>query len=112
MDSDNIQNDDDLGRLAKKRVGIKMGFYTHLLVFVLVNGGFYLLRGLANGFDGFGGSDGSGGMGRHHWPFFPMWGWALGLTIHGIVTFVSLQGMGIKDRMLAAEIEALKRRQR
>ena len=82
MDSDSIQNDDDLRRLAKKRVGIKMGFYTHLLVFVLVNGGFYLLRGLANGFDSFGGGDGS------------------------------LQGMGIKDRMLASEIEALKRRQR
>ena len=107
---DNSQdNDDDLTRLAKKRVGIKMGFYTHLLVFVLVNAGFYLLRGLASGFDSF---DGGGGSGRHDWRFFPMWGWALGLAIHGIVTFISLQGMGIKDRMLAAEIEALKRRQR
>ena len=91
MDSTNIQNDDDLRRLAKKRV----------------NGGFYLLRGLASSFDSFDGSDG-----RHQWRFFPMWGWALGLTIHGIVTFISLQGMGIKDRMLASEIEALKRRQR
>ena len=107
MDSTNIQNDDDLRRLAKKRVGIKMGFYTHLLVFVLVNGGFYLLRGLASSFDSFDGSDG-----RHQWRFFPMWGWALGLTIHGIVTFISLQGMGIKARMLASAIEALKRRQR
>ena len=107
---DNIQdNDDDLTRLAKRRVGIKMGFYTHLLVFVLVNAGFYLLRGLANGFDSV---DGADGFGRHHWRFFPMWGWALGLTIHGIVTFISLQGLGLKDRMLAAEIEALKRRQR
>lgn len=106
MNNDGIQaNDDDLTRLAKRRVGIKIGFYTHLLVFVLVNAGFYLLRGLASGFD-------DDGFGRHHWRFFPMWGWALGLTIHGIVTFISLQGMGLKDRMLAAEIESLKRRQR
>ena len=111
MDSNSIQNgiqndDENLIRLAKKRVGIKMGFYTHLLVFVLVNAGFYLLRGLASGFDD------TNNFGRHHWRFFPMWGWALGLAIHGVVTVISLQGMGIKDRMLAAEIQALKRRQR
>ena len=99
----NLQTDDDLIRLAKRRVGIKMGFYTHLLVFVLVNSGLVLLRGLSMGFE-----DGGG----RHWHFLPMWGWGLGLTIHGIVTFISLQGLGLKNRMLAAEIEALKRRQR
>lgn len=100
----NALSDDELRRVAKRRVGIKMGFYTHLLVFVLVNGGLYLLRGLAMGFD-----DGYAGR---RWHVFPLCGWALGLAIHAIVTFISLQGMGIKDRMLAAEIEALKRRQR
>lgn len=36
----------------------------------------------------------------------------LGLTIHGIVTFLSLQGDGLRDRVLQREIEALRRKQR
>lgn len=97
MDDSQTQSDQDLRRIAKKRVGIKLGFYTHLLVFVLVNSGLYLL---------------SQTTGNGRWHHFPLFGWGLGLAIHGLVTVISLQGTGLKERMLAAEIEALKRRQR
>jgi hypothetical protein len=81
---------------AKRRVGIKLGFYIHALVFVLVNVGLYVIN-IA-----------SGGARWHYWP---LWGWGLGLAIHGIVTFISLQGDGLRQRMLADEIDRLKRRE-
>ncbi|MBH9577002.1 2TM domain-containing protein [Inhella proteolytica] len=88
-------NTDDLHRLAKKRVEQKMGFLTHLLVFVLVNSGLYLLNLLRGGAD---------------WQIFPLWGWGLGLTIHGIVTLLSLQGQDLRERLLQAELRTLRER--
>ena len=79
---------------ARRRVGIKMGFYLHALVFVLVNLGLYAVNTA---------------LGSVRWSHFPLWGWGLGLAIHGIVTFISLQGDGMRSRMLAREIEHLKR---
>ena len=93
----NPMDEEALRQAAKKRVGLKIGFYTHLLVFVLVNSGLYLVNSF------------SGGQRWHH---FPLFGWGLGLAIHGIVTFISLQGMDLKARMLEQEIETLRRRQR
>jgi hypothetical protein len=37
-----------------------------------------------------------------------MWGWAIGLTIHGVVTFLKLAGEGWRDRMLNAELARLR----
>ncbi|MDN3919867.1 2TM domain-containing protein [Roseateles violae] len=85
-----------LRRTAARRVGIKTGFAIHALVFLLVNTGLYLLN-----------SRYGGGL---RWHQFPLMGWGLGLAIHGIVTFVSLQGMGLREQMLEREIEALRRR--
>lgn len=82
---------------ARRRVGIKMGFYIHALVFVLVNLGLYAFNTA---------------MGGMRWSHFPLWGWGVGLAIHGIVTFISLQGDGVRSRMLAREIENLKRGER
>ena len=86
---------DDLHALAKKRVEMKLGFLTHLTVFLAVNGGLALL-GLLRG-------------GDFHAPF-PLWGWGLGLAIHGLVTLLSLQGQGLRQRMMAEELRALRDR--
>ncbi len=83
-----------LRRRAKKRVEMKMGFLTHLLVYVLVNGGLMLLQGMRGG----------------NWVHWPMFGWGIGLAIHGIVTLVALQGADMRERMMEREIEALRRR--
>jgi len=52
---------------ARRRVGIKMGFYIHALVFVLVNLGLFALNS---------------SLGGTRWSHFPLWGWGLGLAIH------------------------------
>ena len=49
------------------------------------------------------------GMGHGRWHAFPLWGWGLGLAIHGIVTLAALQGQGLRQRMLEKEIELLRR---
>ena len=94
---------------ARRRVALKTGFYTHALIFVLVNGGLFLLSLLGSW--GFGWGD---GWGHRHGGgvFFPLWGWGLGLTIHGVVVFLKLHTEGLRRRLLDREIEALKRSER
>ena len=86
---------DDIEAIARRRVGLKLGFYTHALVYVLVNLGLFGLSTLS-------------GNGR--WHIWPLLGWGLGLAIHGIVTFINLRGDGLRERMLANEIERLRRK--
>lgn len=87
--------DAELQTLARRRVGLKFGFAIHLLVYTLVNAGLLVLS-LSQG-------------GRWHWG--PLLGWGLGLTIHGLVTLLSLRGQGLRARMVAAELEQLRQRQ-
>jgi steroid 5-alpha reductase family enzyme len=79
---------------ARRRVGIKIGFYIHALVFVLVNLGLFAINSATGG---------------ARWSHFPLLGWGIGLAVHGIVTFVTLQGDGLRRRMLAREVERLRR---
>ena len=87
-------NDTELHKLAKKRVALKMGFAIHLLVYALVNGGLLALS-LSRG-------------GNWHWG--PLLGWGLGLAIHGLVTLLTLRGQGLRDTLVAAEVERLRAR--
>ena len=102
MNTDRIANqavdpDAALEARARRRVGIKMGFYIHALVYVLVNVGLFAL---------------DRSLGGVRWSHFPLWGWGLGLAIHGIVTVIGLQGDGMRSRMLTHEIERLRRQAR
>jgi len=85
---------DPIEREARRRVGMKMGFYIHALVFVLVNAGMFALN-LA--------------LGGTRWAHFPAYGWAVGLAIHGIVVFARVQGYGLRETMLQREMEKLRR---
>lgn len=85
---------DPIEREARRRVGMKMGFYIHALVFVLVNVGMFALN-LA--------------LGGTRWAHFPAYGWAIGLAIHGIVVFIRVQGYGLREAMLQREVEKLRR---
>lgn len=85
---------DSLEARARRRVRRKLGFYIHALVFVLVNLGLYAMHEFT-------------GRGR---PVF-LWGWAIGLAIHGAVAFISLHGEGLRERMLRQEIERMRREQ-
>jgi 2TM domain len=85
----------DLHARARRRVGMKIGFAIHALVYVCVNLGLWSLASLG---------------GRGSWNTWPLLGWGLGLAIHGLVTFVGLSGDGLRQRMVHAEVERLRRR--
>lgn len=85
----------EIERVARKRVAAKMGFVVHALVFVVVNAGLLALN-LARG----------GPM----WSAWPMAGWGLGLALHGLGTYLSLDGAGLRERMVQREIDELQRR--
>ena len=87
--------DDELRQRAKRRVGMKMGFYIHATVYVLVNLGLWAIATVT---------------GRGPWNVWPLLGWGLGLAIHGIVTFIGLRGDGLRQRMIQDEVERLRRR--
>jgi len=84
----------DIEAQARRRVRRKLGFGIHALVFVLVNLGLFAINATT---------------GEPHWARFPLMGWGLGLAIHGIVTFVALQGDGLRRSMVQREIERLRR---
>jgi hypothetical protein len=86
-------DEERLIRRARKRVAMKTGFLVHLLVYVLVNLGLFALNASVPG---------------PRWHVFPLLGWGFGLAIHGIVVLVSLQGEGMRDRMIANEVERLR----
>lgn len=96
MNTDTDMSEARLLKMARRRVKLKMAFLVHLLVFVAVNGGLWLLSTLNGG-------------GR--WHLFPLWGWGMGLAIHGLVTLVNLQGQGLRERMVDKELQALRQRQ-
>ena len=83
---------DSIEARARRRVGRKLAFYFHALVFVLVNLGLFA-------FSEFTGRDRP----------VVIWGWALGLLIHGIVTLVGVHGEGLRERMIRGEIERMRR---
>lgn len=85
--------DDPLLHRARRRVAMKTGLFIHALVFTLVNLGLFTL---------------DQAIGGRSWSHFPLWGWGLGLAIHGIVTLVKLSGEGWRERMLAAEVARLR----
>jgi len=84
---------DSLEARARRRVGRRLGFYVHAFVYLSVNVGLYALNQLT---------------GEPRWHPWPLMGWGLGLTIHGIVTFMSLHTDGLRRRMLDHELQALR----
>ncbi|MDO8387323.1 MAG: 2TM domain-containing protein [Polaromonas sp.] len=83
--------DNRLEQLARKRAGAKLGWYIHATVYLLVN---LLLLAL------------SLSSGRH-WAVFPLFGWGLGLAVHGAVVFLLTGGAGLHERLVQQERERL-----
>jgi hypothetical protein len=78
---------DSLERLARRRAGMRMGWYVHAMVYVAVNTFLALLSGLSG----------------HSWAIFPAVGWGIGLAIHGFVVYMVLGGGGLHERLLERE---------
>ena len=85
--------DQAMEKLARRRAAMRMGWIIHASVFAAVN---ILLATLSY-------------LSGRNWAIFPFLGWGLGLAIHGLVTFLSLNGDGLQARMVADEVERLKK---
>lgn len=92
MPADLSHDEAALERLARRRAGAKMGWYVHALVYVCVNAGLALIS-LSSG---------------RPWFLFPLAGWGLGLSIHGLAVWLSAGGAGLHERLLQAERERLR----
>lgn len=81
----------DLERIARRRAAAKFGFLIHLTVFVVVNVLLYVVNQRTTPTVG--------------WFAFPLGGWAIGLTIHGLAVFLSTSGL--RERAIASELRKL-----
>ena len=88
---------EEIDRLARKRTVAKLGWYTHASLYLVIN-----LRMFAMSKYGFG---------SRSWSPFPLFGWGLGLALHGISVFVPGTGSGLRERMVQQEREKLQRQQ-
>lgn len=86
---------EDIDRLARKRAGAKLGWYLHAAVYVAVN--LFLLAISEVGF------------GTRRWTPFPLFGWGIGLVLHGVSVFVLGRHSGLRERMVEREREKLRR---
>ena len=82
---------EDLEQLARKRAGRRMGWFIHLLVFFSVNLLLAVVAGASGRLPG----------------FAPLWGWGMGLAIHGVVVLLSSGTWGLHEKLLRAERHSL-----
>ena len=86
---------EEIDRLARKRAGAKLGWYVHAFFYVAVN---LLLLAISEV-----------GFGTRRWTPFPIFGWGIGLLLHGVSVFVLGGGSGLRERMVERERERLRR---
>ena len=86
---------EEIDRIARKRAGAKLGWYSHAAVYVVVNLFLFAISEY--------------GFGQRRWTIFPVLGWGLGLALHGISVFVLGAGGGLRERMVQKERERLRR---
>jgi hypothetical protein len=79
---------------AKQIVEVKISFFTHLIVYILVN----LLLVIIN----------ISTRPEVLWFKWPMMGWGIGLVIHGLVAFLSPKLSDVKERMIEKELKKKK----
>lgn len=86
---------EELDRLARKRAGAKLGWYSHAALYITIN---LLLFAISEY-----------GFGHRRWSIYPLLGWGVGLVLHGISVFVLGSGSGLRERMVQKERERIRR---
>ena len=81
-------------RIARRRAGMKLGFLIHLTVFIAVNTLLFVINQQTTP--------------GYAWFPFPLGGWAVGLSIHGLAVYLS--GSGLRERMVEGELRKLESR--
>lgn len=78
-------------RCARRHVERKIGFFIHLTVYLIVNGGLILFNlSYAQG---------------KLWAVWPLSGWGIGLLFHGLGVFLKAPGAAWKQRMIENELK-------
>jgi uncharacterized membrane protein len=85
---------EQLVRIARRRAGMKFGFFIHLSVFIAVNTLLFVINQQATP--------------GYTWFPFPLGGWAIGLSIHGLAVYLS--DSGLRERMIEDELRKLESR--
>ena len=88
---------EELDRLARRRAGAKLGWYSHAALYLVINLVMFTMS--------------TYGFGSRPWSAFPLLGWGLGLALHGVSVFVLGTGSGLRERMVRREREKLQRQQ-
>lgn len=86
---------EQLERLAHKYAGAKLGWYAHVVVYVLVN---LLILAISQV-----------GFGSRPWSAVPLVVWGLALALHGISVFLLGSGAHVRGQVVARERELVKR---
>ncbi len=88
-------NDAQLREQARNRSQEKIAFYTHFVSYVIVNAGLVTINLLVS----------PGNL----WFYWPLLGWGIGLTMHGVITLAKGTSMirGMEER----EYQKIKRKQ-
>ena len=76
---------------AEKKVEARMGFYTHLVVYLVVNTMLTILNLTV--------------AGDYFWAMWPMIGWGIGVILHGLSTFVFDSQSSLKERLIEKEMQ-------
>jgi hypothetical protein len=84
---------DDAYRRATRTVNAKIGFYIHLVIYVVVN----ILLVLIN----------LKYSPQYLWFLWPLFGWGIGIAFHALGIFVFPSGSAVKERMIEREAEKL-----
>lgn len=82
---------DEIERLARRHAKVKLGWYFHAGVYILVN---LLLAGLSS-------------LGERPWAIYPALGWGLGLAIHGLAVLLVTHGTRLHERLVESERQRL-----
>ena len=89
-------SEEEIYRLARKRVEEKKGFFVHLVFYILVNIGLVIIWAFASG-------------GGFPWFLFPLGGWGIGLIFHFLGAFVFNKETGWEMREVEKEAERLRK---
>lgn len=80
---------------ARRRVEAKIGFFTHLGVYVVVNA-LLIIINLQNSPD-------------QLWFYWPLLGWGIGIAFHALGVFVFFSGSVLKKRLIDRELRKFDR---
>lgn len=86
---------EEIERLARKRAGAKLGWYSHAAIYITVNLFLFAMSEYA--------------FGHRRWSVYPLLGWGAGLMLHGISVFVLGNGSGLRERMVQKERDRIRR---